>query len=286
MVSANSHQGRASELRKILDERETELRAFDLVQRQSNLGALNQIIDTVELAWHAGADVVGPGMVNKILLTRKDELTDKLINVSSLCSQIGQGCINKEAKSLTVQEVLCSPLIRKNLDRTQEREKPATERSCEESKQQRKQADADKIVNAINLIAEDQAHRFTMMFGQMQLELSKLNQKIVGQQSQMQCLAEPDEASQPQGDQTLEQQLLEQQQYYLDDISQLKEAAALRDQQYLSERQAMQSNLNRVIVERDKALNNIMKLQREKAMVIKAKDTENARLKAQIAELK
>ena len=48
----------------------------------------------------------------------------------------------------------------------------------------------------------------------------------------------------------------------------------------------MQSNLNRVIVERDKALNNIMKLQREKAMVIKAKDTENARLKAQIAELK
>ena len=86
MVSANSHQGRASELRKILDERETELRAFDLVQRQSNIGALNQIIDTVELAWHAGADVVGPGMVNKILLTRKDELTDKLINVSSLCS--------------------------------------------------------------------------------------------------------------------------------------------------------------------------------------------------------
>ena len=102
----------------------------------------------------------------------------------------------------------------------------------------------------------------------------------------MQSPAEPDEATQPQSDQTLEQQLLEQQQYYLDDISQLKEAAALRDQQYLSERQAMQSNLNRVIVERDKALNTIMKLEREKAMVIKAKDNENARLRAQIAELK
>ena len=48
----------------------------------------------------------------------------------------------------------------------------------------------------------------------------------------------------------------------------------------------MQSKLNRVIVERDKALNTIMKLEREKAMVIKVKDEENARLRAQIAGLK